>query len=68
MFLSREELRELTDSPRKKKQIDWLLDHGIRFVESLAGRPKVLKIEVERVMLGNSHNQKQQPNFDKLNG
>ena len=68
MFLTPDELNELTDSPRKDRQIAWLMEHGVRFVTSLSGRPKVLQVEIERVMLGGSHNQKQQPNFDKLNG
>ena len=68
MFLTHDELEELTDSPRKGRQIEWLMDHGIRFVTSLSGRPKVLQAEVERVMLGGSRKEKQQPNFDQLNG
>ena len=68
MFLSRDDLQELTDSPRKDRQIKWLLDHGVRFVVSLSGRPKVLQAEIERVMLGGPRNQSVQPNFTKLNG
>jgi hypothetical protein len=68
MFLSRDDLQELTDSPRKDRQIKWLLDHGVRFVVSLSGRPKVLQAEIERVMLGGLRNQSAQPNFTKLNG
>ena len=68
MFLTPDELEELTDSPRKGRQIKWLMDQGMRFVKSLSGRPKVLQAEVERVMLGGSRKEKQQPNFDQLNG
>ena len=68
MFLTSDELTELTDSPRKNRQIAWLLDHGIRFIESVSGRPKVLQAEVERVMLGGTHTEKQQPDFSRLNG
>jgi len=68
MFLTHDELEELTDSPRKGRQIEWLMDHGVRFVTSLSGRPKVLQIEVERVMLGGSDNKYQQPKFDQING
>jgi len=68
MFLTHDELEELTDSPRKGRQIEWLMDNGVRFVRSLSGKPKVLQAEVERVMLGGSRKEKQQPNFDQLNG
>jgi len=68
MFLTREELTELTDSPQKDRQIQWLLDHGVRFVISLLGRPKVLQVEVERVMLGGPGRQCEQPDFEKING
>jgi len=67
MFLTSDELKELTDSPRKNRQITWLLDHGIRFIESLSGRPKVLQAEVERVMLGGPVKQREQPKFENLN-
>lgn len=68
MFLTPDELTDLIDSPRKDRQIQWLLDKGIRFIESITGRPKVLQAEVERVMLGGLRKEKQQPNFNRLNG
>ena len=67
MFLTPEELRELTDSPRKDRQIQWLMDNGMKFARSLAGRPKVLQAEIERVMLGGSGKKTLQPDFNKLN-
>jgi len=68
MFLTHDELCDLTGSPRKKRQIEWLLDNGFRFVTSLSGKPKVLQAEVERVMLGSTRQKKQQPKFNKING
>ena len=66
MFLTTKQLAELTDSKRKDKQISWLMEHGFRFVLSLSGKPKVLQAEAERIMLGSS-NQKQQPDFTRIN-
>ena len=68
MFLTRDEIEDLTDAKRKDKQIKWLMDNGVRFVRSLAGRPKVLQSEIERVMLGGPAKKRQGPNFERLNG
>ena len=68
MFLSRDEIEDLTDAIRKDKQIRWLLDNGVRFVRSSVGRPKVLQSEIERVMLGRFAKKRQEPNFKQING
>lgn len=51
MFLTHDELRELTDRARPGDQLAWLAANGFRFAVSAAGRPKVLRDEVERHML-----------------
>ena len=51
MFLTRDQLAELTDSPQRSRQMLWLNQSGIRFLVSVTGHPKVLQTELERVML-----------------
>ena len=68
MFLSRDEIEDLTDAKRKDRQIQWLMDNGIRFVCSSTGRPKVLQSEIERVMLGGPLKKRQEPDFNQING
>jgi len=68
MFLTRDEIEDLTDAKHKDKQIQWLMDQGIRFVRSAAGRPKVLQAEVERVMLDGPVKKRLEPKFDRING
>ncbi len=53
MFLSRDELIELTDLKQPSAQIRWLTEHGYRFDVGASGRPKVLRSTVE-ARLGNS--------------
>jgi len=52
MFLSAENLYELTERRRPSDQIAWLRDRGWRFEVSAAGRPRVLVEEMQRKMLG----------------
>ena len=46
MFLTPEELHDLTDKSRADAQIRWLTKHGYRFEVSSLGRPKVLRSTV----------------------
>lgn len=48
MFLSEQELSELTDLDRKSAQIEWLTNRGYKFDVSATGHPKVLRKYVER--------------------
>jgi hypothetical protein len=68
MFLSRDQIEDLTDAKRRSKQLKVLNDMGIRFKRTHAGWPKVLQAEVERVMLGGSIVKTQEPDFDAING
>jgi hypothetical protein len=52
MFLSQTELADLTGRKRASSQIRWLAQAGIRHVLAADGRPRVLRQEVERAMLG----------------
>ena len=71
MFLTVDELAELTNAKRKDRQIKALQDMRIRFARAIDGRPKVLQAEVERVMLGGpvvDRVEEQQPRFDRIHG
>jgi len=52
MFLTPDELAILTGRKRASSQIRWLAQAGIRHVLAADGRPRVLRAEVERAMLG----------------
>ena len=52
MLLSDDELFRLTDYKRPADQRRWLLERGYRFDIGGSGRPKVLKVEVERHLSG----------------
>lgn len=70
MFLTPDNLAELTGARRKARQIAALNDMGIRFVCAIDGRPKVLQAEVHRVMLGGQKNKQADtgPRFDQIHG
>lgn len=48
MFLTPDELRELTGRRRPSAQIRWLRDHRWAFAERADGRPAVSRREAER--------------------
>jgi hypothetical protein len=68
MFLTRDEVETLTDAKRHTKQAKALCDMGFRFTKTPAGHLKVLRAEVDRVMLGGSKYKLETPNFDHING
>lgn len=51
MFLSPEELRQLTGGAIRRRQIEWLRRERWRFVLDLEGRPRVDRRYYERRML-----------------
>ena len=64
MFLTDDELADLTGRKRSKLQIEWLVDHGYKFELNAAGRPKVLRAFVERKLGGPPANSKgREPNL-----
>lgn len=52
MFLTRDELIELTGYRQAAAQIRWFVDHGWRHVVGADGRPRVMRAESERHLLG----------------
>lgn len=52
MFLSPDELKDLTGYKLRACQRRWLADHGWKFEVDRRGFPKVLRAELERRMLG----------------
>lgn len=54
MFLSEDDLHDLTGYVRAHEQKRWLIRHGLQFVENAAGHPRVLKSVVEAKLGGAS--------------
>ncbi|MES2488505.1 MAG: DUF4224 domain-containing protein [Pseudomonadota bacterium] len=52
MFLTRDEIAELTERRQAAAQIRWLTDHGWKFEVGMTGRPKVMRAEAEQRMIG----------------
>lgn len=52
LFVSPEQLAEVTDLVQHAAQIRWLRARGYKFEISSTGRPRVLVAELERHMLG----------------
>jgi hypothetical protein len=64
MFLTFDELVELTDRKQVARQIEWLATNGFKFELSAAGRPKVLVAEVEARLLSRPRQRRQEePDF-----
>jgi hypothetical protein len=51
MFLTPDDLRDLTGLRRSSAQIRWLSAQGLRYVLGADGRPRVLRAEVEGRLL-----------------
>ena len=67
MFLTKEDLNELTDFKTAHAQCRWLTEHGYPFDKSASGKPKVLKTYIEqRLNTQAITNQYEQPNFDAI--
>ena len=66
MFLHPHEVEELTDRKRLKDQRAWLELHNYPFEESAAGRPKVMRAEVEARLLTKPRQASPQPKRPKL--
>jgi hypothetical protein len=64
MFMTLQELREMTRAKQSKKICEWLARHGIAYRLDLAGRPVVLKTVVERAFdPQGGHEQEWHPNL-----
>jgi len=67
LFLSNEELRELTDLKISKAQMRWLEKHSYPFEVSATGKPKVLRAYVmERLRVISASSKLNEPNFDAI--
>mgnify|MGYP000712768100 CR=1 FL=1 len=68
MFLTADELVDLTDRSNPKYQAKWLAEHGYPFEISAAGKPKVLRTEVERRLSSTAQRQmkRAEPNWAAL--
>lgn len=67
MFLTREELRDLTDYKRPAEQIRWLTERGYRFEIGASGRPKVLRATLETRLVNTRKTKPKNPRFDLVN-
>ena len=67
MFLSIEDIVDLTDRKRAPEQIIWLQEHGYRFDVGASGRPKVLLAEVENHLLSAGKTKAKMPRLHLLN-
>lgn len=64
MFLSAEEIKELTGYTYKAKQKQWLVESGYKFSVRRDGFPCVLRTHVERVLGGLITSKANQPQPD----
>lgn len=67
IFMTQEEIRELTDLKIPKAQMRWLANHSYPFEISAAGKPKVLRsIVIERLSKTEQLGKLNEPNFDAI--
>lgn len=68
MFLSQDELRELTDLKVPKAQVRWLQRYAYPFEIAASGKPKVLREYVMRKLMTISLSviPTNEPNFDAI--
>jgi len=68
MFLTHDELVDLTDRASPRHQARWLAEHGYPFEMSAAGKPKVLRTEVERRLSSKAEarSRRAEPNWSAL--
>ena len=67
LFLTSDELRELTDLKIPKAQMRWLDKHHYPYEVSASGKPKVLRsFLTERLKTNSVKNPNSQPNFDAI--
>ena len=67
LFLTQQELNDLTDLKVAKAQMRWLDKNSCPYVISAAGKPKVLRSYlIGRLHALTSINQSNEPNFDAI--
>ncbi len=67
MFLTADELRDLTGYRRASAQVRWLRRNGYRFTVNGLGAPVVAVAEVTRRLVGGSA-PRQEPRLEAVNG
>ena len=66
MFLTRDELADLTERKQKRKVIAWLVENGYKFELAADGWPKVLRAAVKAKLMaagGKRSTRKIEPDF-----
>lgn len=66
MFLSKEEVKRLTGTPQKKKQIEYLKKKGIPFLCDINGFPVAHKYHIDSLFKIKVKTEKE-PDFEALN-
>ena len=67
MFLSHQELKDLTDRKIAKAQMRWLKNHSYPFEIGASGKPKVLRsLVIDRLQNTSNCVQLNEPNFDAI--
>lgn len=68
MFLTQEDIQDLTGFKNRKNQIKWLRENGINFLIAGDGRPRVLHSHIESLIGATSKTVKRrvEPNFSKF--
>jgi hypothetical protein len=66
MFVSRDDLQELTGYVRRAEQTRWLRANGINFMINRRGYPMVLQSELERAMSSEDHAGDEDLNWEAL--
>lgn len=66
MFLTPDELEELTGYKTGKRQRGWLVEHGYKFEVRADGKPAVLSSHVAVKLGGPREPRAAQPNWDAL--
>lgn len=68
LFLTSDELKELTDLKISKAQIRWLSKHNYPYEIGASGKPKVLRSFLMEKLNATfqSNTNKQEPNFDAI--
>lgn len=67
MFLTPDELVELTGYKRKSRQITWLQQARLRHFVAAGGTPRVLRTELEQPMSGRTPRREHIPRLELIN-
>lgn len=66
MFLTPDDLKQLTGLKRPSAQVRWLTAHHFKFTVNALGRPSVMIAEVARKHLGGPAIRQQEPNWEGM--